>query len=356
MAKKKKRGAEQTQNQTAGDECERLKHSVWEKAGWTEAQVQAWRKKQNDIPIRINQYPKPTKTTSASAPIQNGWLIYAPNFDRQKLAFEKSIRQKTIQFLEDKFPPGFDKADWNDQAVVALLDEFRTTLAELDFLLTAGNQKAAAALGILAGAVTKQLIEISESHAPALKEIAQHSNNWPVLKARKGFLNAGHQFVEILNVGGAVPFSEEAMAMLPKAQHKDAMRLAMDLLCRLDYWRQRDDGTISWTKPNIPPTKAEASAGTLPVLTKASWRKWFDLAWEVLMEEHNNHPEEDPVLRRMGEHRKSHTELTSQPRQGQVFKTPKANIRDGIKSRLKKTVEELATRSIVQHGKPGSIS
>jgi hypothetical protein len=44
-------------------------------------------------------------------------------------------------------------------------------------------------------------------------------------------------------------------------------------------------------------------AGKLLPLTKQSAPKWFEIAWHLLAEKHNGHPENDPQLRKLGEHR-----------------------------------------------------
>jgi hypothetical protein len=44
-------------------------------------------------------------------------------------------------------------------------------------------------------------------------------------------------------------------------------------------------------------------AGKLQPLTKQSAPEWFKIAWQLLAEKHNGHPENDPQLLKLGEHR-----------------------------------------------------
>ena len=80
----------------------------------------------------------------------------------------------------------------------------------------------------------------------------------------------------------------------------------------------------------------------LPALNSKSAAQWFDAIWQFIMEEYNDHPEKNPPddpdlfnLWPLGEHREFHSEFVY----AQKTTTPAtsaANIRDGIKGRLKR--------------------
>lgn len=70
---------------------------------------------------------------------------------------------------------------------------------------------------------------------------------------------------------------------------------------------------------------------------KATWKQWFTIGWQAVMHKSDGHPERDRELRTLGLHRKKH-HATAKP----GSKTEAADIRDGIKARLKQ-----AMRSIV---------
>jgi hypothetical protein len=80
---------------------------------------------------------------------------------------------------------------------------------------------------------------------------------------------------------------------------------------------------------------------SLPTLNRACADEWAKAIWEMVLTTHGEHPENDPKLREMGEHRGRHSEYIGQ----QFSVTPatgNANIRDGIKQRIIKAVRLLA--------------
>lgn len=353
MAKGNNRKPERPQPQKSSDGHKANGKYLLEQPGLPNANARKWLQRQSKISIRIHQVLQSPRPKTEEKDGQIVFMGYAPNLGDRVKYFEKAIRERTIRHLENQMPAGFDKMDWNDRAVQALVNEFDVLLSELDFLVTAGDPKAAAAIGLLARETTRRAIAISVSHASALKAVAEKSMNWPVLQGRKKYLNQGQEYVENLNVGGALPFSEEMLAMIPRKPHKEVLRRAFELLCRLEDWRTKDIGMIHWTGTNVPQTKAEENANKLPVFSTETWPVWADRAWEILMEENDDHPENNPDLKRMGKHRELHTALTTAPRPKEVFTTPDANIRDGINDRLKRAIKMIATQ---KQSKPSPAS
>jgi hypothetical protein len=77
---------------------------------------------------------------------------------------------------------------------------------------------------------------------------------------------------------------------------------------------------------------------SLPQLSKTTSDEWFDKAlWPLLMRMTNDHPEQVKELRSFGRYRAGHTETAKPDSQ-----TAEANIRDGIKAKLRQAFNSLA--------------
>ena len=236
-----------------------------------------------------------------------------------------------------------EASDWNDYAVEALQAAMEELRSQLQFLIEIGEEKAAVAMADLARKTTQKLISISDSHRNILKPVAETQPNWPMLRGRTPASDEGEQFIKSLNVGGAVPIGEAAFSKIPET--KLIQKCAMALLTRLEHWRTKSGSEFYFYWPNNPPTEAERRAFSLPAFATNSWSESLDLAWKILLEETQQHPEKVPTLREFGIYRREHTELTSTLRPGQSFRSRESNIRDGIKERLKQAIKRLAKKT-----------
>jgi hypothetical protein len=234
MPKSKKQKPDEPQRGGDSDEVPGLREQV-RRSGDERTR---WFKKQNKIPIRIDAYPPPQKPRTVRYQGTDAQVINYFDFKWRKSLEEKRIRESTIQYLKCyKHSTKLDQKNWNDFAAQALANTCEEALFDLEFLITTGHQEAAAMLGRLAREMVKRLIAISDSHAPALTRVAEHSINWPVLQGKKPALGDGGQFIDTLNVGGQVPFDWELVAKTSGQESKEMMNLALALLCRLNDWR-----------------------------------------------------------------------------------------------------------------------
>jgi hypothetical protein len=71
-----------------------------------------------------------------------------------------------------------------------------------------------------------------------------------------------------------------------------------------------------------------------------TYKEWFEVAWAILKDRaKKNIIEKDPTLRPFGLYRKKHSEKPSPA-------TVEANIRDGIKTKLKRAFKRIAPDSL----------
>ena len=309
---------------------------------WPGPDEERWFRKQDGIPLKVNSHPTPAPSFVQKRDGKVVYFEYAHDGGRGVL--EERVRGRTIRYLRSRPGTKLDGADWNAFAVESIEKSCQEALQELDLLIEVGNQQAAGLLGFMAREMVERVIAISNSHAAALKVVAENSMNWPVLRGKKASFDDGDQFLKPLRVGEGLPFSEQMESRIPGAKHKEMMKLAYRLLCRLDVWRKRERGAIHWGKCFVPPTKAEERAVSLPKFSKESWKIWAESAWNILLEENNQQPEMNPKLQRFGAYRKQHTAVTTELPSGKLpsGRSPKthiANIRDGIKKRLQDAVK-----------------
>jgi hypothetical protein len=81
------------------------------------------------------------------------------------------------------------------------------------------------------------------------------------------------------------------------------------------------------------PQWAFKCAALKPLSIEGAWKEWFDVAWEAVLEATNGHPERDPRLRPLGKFRNNRRVVKDGNAKAG---TREANIRDGIRSSLKR--------------------
>jgi hypothetical protein len=91
--------------------------------------------------------------------------------------------------------------------------------------------------------------------------------------------------------------------------------------------------------------------GKLPDFTVTTARKWAAIAWRLLCDDWGGHPERNPSVAKLGEHRRKHS-VTQGAQNKPTPATERANIRDGIKEsvcqafiRLAKSLDLSPTKS-----------
>jgi len=222
----------------------------------------------------------------------------------------------------------------------AMEAQIASEISDLEFLITNGNRDAIAALARLARTATAKLSSLTPANINLLKELACRRVNWPVLRGGSSLHSDDDAQFKQLAVGTCLPFDPEMIPGLKKKSHKGATRIAVELLCRLNDWRTRVDGEIYWGRPLIG-TEAEMQARQLKPFSPNTLSDWFQLAWEIVLEEHGGHPEMNPELRSLGKFRKNHS-VQQLAQKSLTPGTVESNIRDGIRDRLKRAFKRLA--------------
>ncbi len=148
-------------------------------------------------------------------------------------------------------------------------------------------------------------------------------------------LNSNKDLLELLRVGELYFLAIEPKGKRgPHWQLKTpANRLAFGLLNQMDETRRKWRGVRDGRKL---PALVERIAN-LFFFNEEMWERWAEVAWDIVMAITENHPEEHPALRPLGESaakKKSH--------KGRIH--PAANVRDKIKTRLREAIKLMASK------------
>jgi hypothetical protein len=309
--------------------------------------TELWIAQQDHVPLF--QPVKMPKTSDNSGvpegrPLQagSGGTFFYNLQDKIAARHAANIKRITLEYVASKAErdaPAADKT-WNDFAASAMEAKIASEISDLEFLISSGNRDAIAALARLARATTSKLSSLTPANIDQLKGLACRRVNWPVLRGGSPLHGDDDAQFKQLAVGTCAPFGCEMLPGLKKKAHKAAMRIAIELLCRLDDWRTREDGAIYWGRPLFG-TEAEMKARQLEAFSRETWPDWFPLAWDILLEEHGGHPERNPELRSLGEYRKKHS-VQEGAQKNLTPATAESNIKDGIRDRLRRAFEQLA--------------
>jgi hypothetical protein len=249
---------------------------------------------------------------------------------------ERELQDLTLAYCKANlfFDPG-PGTTWRDYATEAAAYHAQLGLKHLQVLADAGNRKALAAIVELAVNATRITSEFSRLKPKVLRPIAEHCFLWPFLRARRERFGDNHKLlVKEIGLGEKVLFSEEALARI--RGNKASFGIALLLLCRIEDYRRPlfHFGRASESAWQI-------AAAKLKPLSVRNWKRWFEVAWELLLAEHSGHPEKVPRLRKLGEYRSNHS--VKEAAQTEVTaKTREANIRDGIREKLQNAVKRIA--------------
>ena len=83
------------------------------------------------------------------------------------------------------------------------------------------------------------------------------------------------------------------------------------------------------------------NAGKLAPLTKESAPQWFEIGWQLLVEKHKGHPENDEQLRKLGSFRRLHY-VHQEQQKNDTARTTQSNICDGIRQRIREALISLS--------------
>ena len=249
---------------------------------------------------------------------------------------ELDLQRFTLDYLKGQLDwcPA-PNTTWKDYAVEAASRGAYEGLRHLRLLVSRKNQHALSSLADIATEATRTLSALSRQAVGRVRPIARRRFLWPFLKARKERFGDEHkQTVKKLRLGDAVPFSEDA---LPRIRENNlSVKTAIAYLCQLEEYRKPP----SWFGPYAK-TNWQRLAAKLKPFGKGTWEAWFEVAWQALLADYSGHPEKDPHLMNLGLYRAEHSyEMPAQ--QKATPRTREANLRDGIKEKLKRAIERLA--------------
>lgn len=295
----------------------------------------------------------------------------ARNYSQPAAPDEFLLHWLTWKYLDStlEFEPSAN-FNWRDHAAKAGEYYAKQGLDHLAQLVRRGDAEAVETLADLAITATRMLGDIVRQTPERVRPVARHRFFWPFLKAKNERFGDKHKLlVKEIELGYEAPFSEAAVARLRPTNV--ALRTAMTLLGQLESHRDKNPLLKEKLSEPLPERKAKPrnpgpfSAGQktpavalvvarskpewkvkarrLAPFSGGTWPAWFVAAWEKLLADHHGHPELDPQLRGIGKYRAEHsTERYSGSQAKATAKTREANIRDGVKDKLRKAIQRLA--------------
>lgn len=264
------------------------------------------------------------------------------NSSYSSLERESLERQRfTVEYLKRQilwYPR--PNTTWRDYAVEVASFRAREGLRHLQELAFAKDQQALSAIVSVGVSATRILTELSSRTPNRVAPIARRHFFWPFLKAQKERFGDDHKrLVKEIELGYDTPFSEAAASRC-RADNTAVKRIMM-LLSRIESFRHKEN--LIFRDPESEWREWEREATRLKRFSANTWPAWFETAWRALLADHEGHPERDPELRKIGLYRADHsTDKYSGTQTVASAKTRDANIRDGIREKLRKTVERLA--------------
>src|SRR5205814_574204 len=146
----------------------------------------------------------------------------------------------------------------------------------------------------------KNLNRMAEEQLQDFQNCAGKFLNWPILKGKTKIHDDGAQIVLKLQLGKNLPFSTDEISLIKDREHKEVLKIALELCVRIEDWRTRNPDSFYWFARQQPATAVEGGAAKLGPFSKDNWKDWFDLAWDIILEENDGHPENNPTLRPLG--------------------------------------------------------
>jgi hypothetical protein len=223
-------------------------------------------------------------------------------------------------------------------------------LRELCAHVAAGDLESAYLLLVLVSQYVAWVETHAIDHSKDVAIIARLAPVWPVMLSRAPrSLRASLKYLENITVGNNAQISlspkwgspwrkgrdEGAIATFYARQIRLAVGTARNFFLSYDQRLERNGPLSSAAWAKIP--EWVRTAGALAPLTKKSAPQWFKIGWQLLLEHSKGHPERIDQLCRIGEYRKRHYE-------GRALRTAAANIRDGIKTRICRSLISLSPK------------
>ena len=260
--------------------------------------------------------------------------------------------------VRDPEPPRFNNPEEKGRAILQTSYLAGRLLEELQHHVADGNLLATVKFVILLEANVTWLESYSVRDKGNLKAIASLAQVWPVMMERcSRRTKAGVEYLKKIEQG-----TKAQISLSPKwgNSHRKggrddgavATHYAMGIRIAVHSARtffQSYDKKLETNGPlsraaweNIPQWIKDA--GKLAPLTKESAPQWFEIGWQLLVEKHNGHPENDEQLRKLGSFRRLHSVRQEQQKNITAL-TAQSNIYDGIKQRIREALISLAPTS-----------
>jgi hypothetical protein len=311
----------------------------WRRSQETDHRNRSW--KRGLVAACDAQVAKGVRQSGGAFRPADGTLFYAPSPSVSE-ARVQALERTILDHVAGRTEPPEKGTKLADYAAEAVSTRVVVHLADLALLAQQGDKKALEAYARIARTMVNGLNRQPKSSNRQLRSLASRCLNWPVLMGPSSLFSDDFKAIlRDLAVGTRLPFSRDAIERLKRKPHKQVLRLAMGLACRLEQWRTREPHSIVWYQPMSPPTQAERRASGLKPFSRETWIEWCDLAWEVIMEENQDHPEANCELRGLGLYREKHSVREAQ-QTALSRKTGESNIRDGIKAKLRQAFAQLA--------------
>ena len=233
------------------------------------------------------------------------------------------------------------------QRLRQLLDYCRAALRKL---VERGNKHAAVSLVSAVWDGVTDLTRLAHKQPAQFRKIANHSFAWPALiSPHPSYKRANAELLELLEVGRRTALkasgrSRWSTRRIANEVLLSAMAYVSHLLCAVPVrqaMQQAKQTDASLVFDVTIPSIAHKSAA-LPKLTRETADQWFDVIWELVMQATGRHPERDRVLTRLGQYRADHcTTRYGGTQMIPTRATQQANIRDGIKSQLRRAFQNM---------------
>lgn len=196
-----------------------------------------------------------------------------------------------------------------------------------------GDAVAQAHLVDYAAVAALALEDLARMPGNSLKSVARDLSRFPVLMGRHpDDLENSRSLIALLEVGSNSPIA------LPTAGKKGWSKSTHANKLVLNYWQVIKGARWRPLLRDVGPRfskKLESEFSKLPPLSAFSRSTWFEAIWRAVLEDEDGHPERNPELHALGAYRREHNVGTSAPA------TIAANVRDGIKTRLRAAFDRI---------------
>lgn len=260
--------------------------------------------------------------------------------------------------------PPFNELDYVDKVHPGNVEsaEYRAAVRALGRLQTYADggikgKLAARLLITLAYDLVRSINRSQTAGGCLVRSLAPTISEWPVLASlRPRAMARLKDELERLRVGERSSFRSDKKARWGESKNKDgahdelppATRQAIGLVKEIEKMKQQlrlAEAAESHGEKNDYSRLAdwELKCRDLPSLTKKTVPQWWPIMKGMLMKATNDHPERDPHLRPLGEHRVNPYSKRGENRSGKVPEgTREANIREGVFKAIKQAVTSLA--------------